>query len=81
MGSVSGTIAGQRNEYTISVDCDLGDSNLYDQRGTTDKILNAEVDMGSIDIRFVTAEKFLKSAIRNKKIPGRESRYFFIRYL
>lgn len=54
MGSVSGTIAGQRNEYTISVDCDLGDSNLYDQRGTTDKILNAEVDMGSIDIRFVT---------------------------
>lgn len=52
-GKICGTIKGKESEYTIYEKHDLGDSNLSDKTGTTDKKIDVAINNGSIDIRFV----------------------------
>lgn len=52
MGTIKGTITGKKSEYNISVDVSLGQSNLKEQAGTTNKKLDVQTNMGSIDLYF-----------------------------
>ena len=51
-GNVEGTLAGRQEDYQITVDTDLGDSNLKDQLGGGPNLLQVITNMGDIDLQF-----------------------------
>ena len=52
-GSISGKIHGDKAQYSISVDVELGRCNVKNQTGTSDKVLEISNDTGSANIEFV----------------------------
>ena len=52
-GSIRGKIHGDKAQYSILVDVELGSCNVKDQIGTSDKVLEINVDTGSANIEFV----------------------------
>lgn len=53
-GSISGTLVGNESDYSILARCDVGTCSLSGNVGTVSgKNLNAEVDTGSINLRFI----------------------------
>lgn len=51
-GNVEGTLTGRQEDYQITVDTDLGDSNLKDQLGGGPNLLQVTTNMGDIDLQF-----------------------------
>ena len=51
-GEIEAKILGRKSDYTITVDSDLGDSNIVNQSGGS-KILEISSDIGDIEIHFV----------------------------
>ena len=51
-GNVTGTIAGRQEDYQITVETDLGDSNLQDQLGEGSHLLQVTTNMGNISLDF-----------------------------
>ena len=51
-GNVTGTIAGRQEEYQITVDTDMGSSNLADQMTGGPNTLEATTNMGNIELAF-----------------------------
>lgn len=51
-GDVTGTILGDQADYQITVDTDLGDSNLKDQLGDGPNTLEVTTNMGNIELAF-----------------------------
>ena len=52
-GSIRGKIHGDKAQYSILVDVELGSCNVKDQIGTSDKVLEISNDTGSANIEFV----------------------------
>ncbi|CDD31771.1 putative uncharacterized protein [Firmicutes bacterium CAG:94] len=52
MGEVSGTIAGRQADYQITVDTDMGSSNLADQMTGGPNTLEVTTNMGNIELAF-----------------------------
>ena len=52
-GSIRGKIHGDKAQYSILVDVELGSCNVKDQIGTSDKVLEINADTGSANIEFV----------------------------
>ena len=52
MGEVSGTILGDQADYQITVDTDMGSSNLADQMTGGPNTLEATTNMGNIELAF-----------------------------
>ena len=51
-GNVTGTIAGRQEDYQITVETDLGDSNLQNQLGEGSHLLQVTTNMGNISLDF-----------------------------
>ena len=51
-GNVTGTIAGRQEEYQITVDTDMGSSNLADQMTGGPNTLEVTTNMGNIELAF-----------------------------
>ena len=51
-GNVEGTLTGRQEDYQITVDTDMGNSNLKDQLGGGPNLLQVTTNMGNIDIEF-----------------------------
>lgn len=51
-GNVTGTIAGRQEEYQITVDTDMGSSNLADQMTGGPNTLEVTTNMGNIELTF-----------------------------
>ena len=52
LGNVSAKLAGKKSDYTITVEYDLGNTNVHSQTGG-EKILSVGSDLGNIQIDFV----------------------------
>ena len=52
MGEVSGTILGDQADYQITVDTDMGSSNLADQMTGGPNTLEVTTNMGNIELAF-----------------------------
>jgi hypothetical protein len=52
-GRLSGSIAGNKADYTITVQMGLGSSNLQNQTGTSNKRITLNIDIGSVQIDFI----------------------------
>lgn len=53
IGDISGTLVGVEAEYTIFTETDIGDSNLKDRAGTTQRQLELETETGDISVQFI----------------------------
>ena len=51
-GNVEGTLTGRQEDYQITVDTDMGNSNLKDQLGGGPNLLQVTTNMGDIDLQF-----------------------------
>lgn len=51
VGNVEGTVIGKKSDFTITVEHNLGETDLYPQTGGA-KTLHVETDIGNIEIRF-----------------------------
>ena len=49
---MEGTLTGRQEDYQITVDTDMGNSNLKDQLGGGPNLLQVTTNMGDIDLQF-----------------------------
>ncbi len=52
-GEIDLKIIGVQEEYTLTGKVSLGECNFNDRTGTTDKFINAQVDIGEITVTFI----------------------------
>lgn len=53
MGSIQLQMTGALQEYTVKTDVSMGNSNVTNQTGTTEKSLELNADLGSINVTFI----------------------------